>query len=126
MFENVTETQKLQEIIFSANVFMINRDEKMFKVCVCVCMDSLFSYILCFSLDMCIKFDPFLHLTSLSATSICTSPASGQQKKRFSTVDVHISVVSKAAGPLYLGIYWTKQSKGLSISPTCQHMGKKK
>jgi len=36
MFENITETQKLQEIIFSANVFVLNRDIKMFGICVCV------------------------------------------------------------------------------------------
>lgn len=93
-------------------------------MCVCIYMDSLFSYIFCFSLDICIKFDPFLHLISLGATSVCTSPASGQQNKRFSTVDIYTSVVSKAVGPLYLSRYWTKQSKGFSVSPTCQHMRK--
>lgn len=39
MFENVTETQKLQEIISSANVFIINRDKKdAWIMCVCVCV----------------------------------------------------------------------------------------
>lgn len=44
MFENVIETQKLQENIFSTNVFIVNRDKKMFKifVCMCICIWILF------------------------------------------------------------------------------------
>lgn len=36
MFENVIETQKLQENIFSTNLFIVNRDKKIFKICVYV------------------------------------------------------------------------------------------
>lgn len=44
-------------------------------------MDSLFSYI-CFSLDICIKFDPFLHLTPLGATSISAMPQHQVSKRK--------------------------------------------
>jgi len=87
-------------------------------------MDPLFPYILCFSSGIYIEFDPFLYLVSLGTTNICTSPASGQQSKRFSAVDTYTSVVSRAASPLYRSRYWTKQPKDFSVFQTCQNMGR--
>lgn len=44
MFGNVTETQKLQEIIFLANVFIINRDKKMLGVHIYIRILSFLCY----------------------------------------------------------------------------------
>lgn len=117
----ILQKLKSYRILYSQPVCLSSEGtKKIFGICMYVCMDSLFSYIVCFSLDICIKFDPFLHLTLLGAISISAMPQLQVSKRKDSPPyrHIHISVVPKAVGPLYLRRHQMKQPIDFSVSPT--------